>query len=208
MNSYSTMMNHLNTLTASFKTMDEYPKEALAQATRDIVNGAGLITPTLRPTGNGFIGAYRATNAKRSIMVMINKNTEVAWDDFKETFTPSLGQLMAYQFNHDDQMTITAVFGADYWKDYRNAMLGSMTTENTFENCVRATWRCVMGDYLYWSTTAKLYLEAMENADTDLKRSIYAQKAKISYTHAEGIKSGFEANFPMATITDKWIERG
>lgn len=200
------MLSHLNTLDASFKTMGEYPKDALLQATADIINGAGLTIPTLRTTPNGFVAAYRATTAKRSLITTLKRNPDVEWDTFKETFYPQIGMLMATQFNQDDQQTLTAIFGADYWTAYRNAIMEGMTTTNTFENCVRGTWRCVIGDYTYWKTAAMLYLEAMETADTDLKRSIYAQKAKISHIHAEGIKMGFHHAFPSATLTDIWIE--
>jgi hypothetical protein len=115
---------------------------------------------------------------------------------------------MVRQFLSDDQLTIAYIFGSDYWNAYKEAMLGwTDTMDTTFENIVRSTWSCVMGDYLYWKTTANLYLEAMEEADTDLKRSIYAQKAKCAFTHAEGIMTGFNHSFPMAKITELWVEQ-
>jgi hypothetical protein len=187
--------------------MDAYPKEARDQATRDVVNGAGLTTPTLKANAKGLVGAYRATDKKRSLIVNIKKNDGVAWDDFKTTLDPYIAQLMAQQFLNDDKDTIEYVFGRDYWEAYREAMLGEINATNTtFEKVVRSTWSCVMGDYLYWKTTANLYLEAMEEADTDLKRSIYAQKAKCAHTHAEGIMTGFNHSFPMAKITELWVE--
>lgn len=200
------MLSHLTTLDASFKTMNEYPRDALLQATADIINAAGLTTPVVRTTPNGFVAAYRATAVKRSLITTIKRNDGVEWDTFKQTFEPQMGMLMSQQFNGDDQQTLTAIFGADYWKSYRAAFMDGMTTANTFENCVKGTWRCVLGDYTYWKTAANLYLEAMEAADTDLKRSIYAQKAKISHIHAEGIKTGFTHSFPTATLTEMWIE--
>ena len=208
MTTLSAMMNQIKTLQSTFETMDAYPKEANNQATRDIVNGSGLTTPTLKQAPNGMVGAYRATTKKRSLIVNIKKNDGVAWDDFKATLAPHIAQLMAYQFGHDDMLTITHIFGEDYWKAYRTAMLGWIDAKNTnFENVVRSTWSCVMGDYLYWKTTANLYLEAMEEAESDLKRSIYAQKAKCAFTHAEGIMTGFNHSFPMAKMTELWVEQ-
>ena len=208
MTTLDAMLNQLKTLQSTFETMDAYPKEANNQATMDIVKGSGLITPTLKQAPNGMVGAYRATDKKRSLIVNIKKNDGVAWDDFKATLAPHIANLMAYQFGHDDMLTIGHIFGKDYWEAYRWAMLGDMDTKNTtFENVVRGTWRCVMGDYLYWKTTANLYLEAMEEAETDLKRSIYAQKAKCAFTHAEGIMTGFNHSFPMAKITECWVEQ-
>jgi len=203
-----TMMNQIKSLQSTFETMNEYPKEAQNQATLDIVKGSGLTTPTLKQAPNGMVGAYRATAKKRSLIVNIKKNDGVEWDDFKKTLAPQLAKLMAYQFLSDDQLTIEYIFGRDYWVAYREAMLGEIDAkETTFENVVRSTWSCVMGDYLYWKTTANLYLEAMEEADTDLKRSIYAQKAKCAFIHAEGIMTGFNHSFPMAKMTELWIEQ-
>ena len=208
MTTLSAMMNQIKTLQSTFETMDAYPKEAQKQATLDIVNGSGLTTPTLKQAPNGMVGAYRATTKKRSLIVNIKKNDGVEWDDFKATLAPHLATLMAHQFLSDDHLTIEYIFGRDYWVAYREAMLGwTDALDTTFENVVRSTWSCVMGDYLYWKTTANLYLEAMEEADTDLKRSIYAQKAKCAFTHAEGIMTGFNHSFPMAKMTELWVEQ-
>jgi hypothetical protein len=204
----TTMMNQIKNLQSTFETMDAYPKEAQKQATMDIVKGAGLTTPTLKHSPNGMVGAYRATNKKRSLIVNIKKNDGVDWDDLK-TLSPLVARLMLHQFLSDDKLTIEAIFGSDYWNAYKEAMLGKDmdTKETTFKNVVRITWSCVMGDYLYWKTTANLYLEAMEEADTDLKRSIYAQKAKCAFTHAEGIMTGFNHSFPMANMTELLVEQ-
>lgn len=208
MNTLDAMMNQIKNLQSTFETMDAYPKEAREQATRDVVNGAGLTTPTLKANAKGLVGAYRATNKKRSLIVNIKKNDGVAWDDFQPTLDPHIAQLMAYQFLHDDQLTIEYIFGKPYWTAYREAMMSWIDPkQTTFEKVVMATWSCVMGDYLYWKTTANLYLEAMEEADTDLKRSIYAQKAKCAFTHAEGIMTGFNHSFPMAKMTELWVEQ-
>jgi hypothetical protein len=208
MTTLDAMLNQLKTLQSTFETMDAYPKEAQNQATMDIVKGSGLTTPTLKQAPNGMRGAYRATDKKRSLIVSMSKNDGVAWDDFKGTLAPHIAQLMAHQFLSDDQLTIEHIFGRDYWVAYREAMLGWADPKNvSFENVVRSTWSCVMGDYLYWKTTANLYLEAMEEAETDLKRSIYAQKAKCAFTHAEGIMTGFNHSFPMAKITECWVEQ-
>jgi len=201
-------MNLTKNLQSTFETMDAYPKEAQNQATMDIVKGSGLTTPTLKHEPNGLVGAYRASAKKRSLIVNIKKNDGVAWDAFKGTLAPHLAHLMAHQFLSDDKLTIEYIFGKPYWNAYKDAMLGWADPKNvSFENVVRSTWSCVMGDYLYWKTTANLYLEAMEEADTDLKRSIYAQKAKCAFTHAEGIMTGFNHSFPMAKMTELWVEQ-
>jgi hypothetical protein len=201
------MISNLNRLTASFKTLGEYPKDAVMSATTDIVLGAGLTTPTKKTHHHGLTGSYRATTVGRTLIVNIRRNNHIDWEAFKHTLDVELAHHMAYQFNHDDQLTISYIFGQKYWEDYRLAMIEGLVSTGTgdFKEVVLATWSMVLGDYLYWKTTANLYMEAMEEATDDLKMSIYAQKAKVAFTHAEAIKLGFDTAFPMASITEMWL---
>jgi hypothetical protein len=200
---YAPTLQSLQSLQSQFKNLSDFSKEDVKKATLDILPYAGLGTPTLTHTDTGLCAVLPSKT--KNCVVFINKPEDEPWMTLLRTVSPQVLLMLSQFFTRDTGLTIAAIFGSDYWEAYHSAITKKVLRKNaTLEAAggmtVKTAWSCVAGDLLYWRLTGQLFMDAMENAETDLLRCLYAKKGQIAFHQAEMSQNLLKSIFPKAKV--------
>lgn len=195
---FASTMKSLASLTSQFSNLNSFSKEDIKKATLDILPPAGLGKPHLTYTPSGVCGVLPSKS--RTAVVLINKNDEQSWESLLRTVSPDVVMMLQATFQRDTGLTISAIFGEDYWETYRSAFI-KKPEDPTQEAIVRLCFASVAGDIAYWRLTGMLFADAMDDAETDLLRCLYAKKGQIAFHQAEMSENLFKNIFRGAKVS-------
>jgi hypothetical protein len=165
-----------------FQSLNQLPRDVAKAMTLEVLRPSGLSVPVLNYTPTGLVACIRAGG--KATIAKITKKDDVSWSHAQSGLSPISAYAFNELFQRDTALTITTIFGEDYWNNYRSAIV-KRAGGNTSETVVKMVFALVAGDLLYWRMTGQVYMDAMENESNEGKVLCLAKKAQIAFTQAE-----------------------
>ena len=181
----------LSTFQSQFGSIDHIPFEVLKSTAQSKVKDAEFQLPVFRETKHGVVGSLKTKRG--AFIVAINKPEAMPWSLWRGILSPAFAEVTE-TLGDDDDETRTACAGADYAKQFRNAIDGDTDKkalcarrkmDEMFEFICRNVIRQHIGSMLWWLSAAQMWMDEMENAPDDGMRVLFAKRAQIAHGHAE-----------------------
>ncbi len=182
------MNSSIASLQSQFQSLKALPQDIATSITREVLLPAGLGAPVMNYIPKGLVACLRA-GATKGTIVKITKNDTVSWDDCLNSISPDQALGLSVLFQRDTGLTISTIFGDEFWNAYRSGIVKRAGVNTSSENTLKLIWACVAGDILYWRMTSQIYLDAMENETNEAKVLVLAKKGQIAFSHSEMAKN-------------------